>query len=117
MKEDKIRHISPPFKEMVSQTNNISNEIKKLIGTIEIENVVGSFSQDKDRLLSLYQLRYRILTSQGIYRKSWAIVLANIADDQEYDRLTLTCLRIDTCIYLIFSDDDFEKCFGVMHMD
>ncbi|WP_295652423.1 hypothetical protein [uncultured Mucilaginibacter sp.] len=103
---------------MIDKSKNVKTEIKQLFKKAAIENFGGKgFSRNNFEILSLYRLRNKLLKKKGTYSEVWADLLNRLAENDDYSQVYLTPLNINNKMFVVFSDKDYEECFGMIYKD
>ena len=103
------------LKEAINKSSDIKNEVKILFERATMENFgEGAAILKKDEACSLYKLRYHILEERGVYNESFVKLLKKLATADNCSHVAIRVLTIEGKSYMVFSDNNYEECFGII---
>ena len=115
-KQENIRLNLAKLKEAVDKSSNIKNEIKDLLEKVTIDSVGAEVSKlSKDQAFELYQTRFHLLESRGVYNESFANLLKRLGEVDNSVHLIITVLQVEGKSYIVFTDKDYNECFGIIY--
>ncbi|MDB5146646.1 MAG: hypothetical protein JWQ57_666 [Mucilaginibacter sp.] len=103
------------LREAICKSSDIKDEIKNLLGEVTIDFGAEVRTVSRDNIFRIYQARLSLLESKGKWNESFANLLKKLKDVDNSFRLVITVLRYEDKIYGVFTDKDYEECFGVIY--
>jgi hypothetical protein len=103
------------LKEAIRRSGNVRNEIKALLGNVTINNFGVEVSRlSRDEIFKIYKGRYSYLESIGEQNESFADLIKRLEEVDNSVRLVITSLRTGRESYVVFTDKDYNECFGII---
>jgi len=104
------------LKEAVSRLKTIDDKTKGLIENATADNVQTEVTpMNKDKVFSLYGMRYELLKEKSRHNPNWVNLLNTLTPVEDHLPIIITYLLINDKGYVVFSDSNFDECFGIIY--
>jgi hypothetical protein len=114
--QDYIQLKLSKLKEVIGKSVNVKKEVKDTLTKVAVESIEAEVSTlSMDQAFKLYQARYHFLEMRGTHNESFGNVVKKLAEADKSIQLIITILQVENDSYIVFTDNEYMECFGIIY--